>query len=99
MKRSLSQINLPANLKITKQVKNAIRTGYTWPGGYQLAIVMNDGGMICPDCGKKEWKQIAHDTLKEWKTGWDAAGVEVCYSTENDDEKISCSHCNCDLTA
>ncbi len=85
--------SLRNRLKITLAIKAAIRSPYAWPGGYQLAIVMNDGAAICPDCARKEWKQIVHDTLKGWSTGWDAALVSVLWEGEN-----HCANCNFNLT-
>jgi hypothetical protein len=85
---------LKERLKVTLEIKRAIRTGYAWPGGYKLAVVMNDGGALCTDCVRKNWGQVAHDTLKSWRTGWDAAGVQVFYEGGN-----HCDNCNCNLDA
>lgn len=85
---------LKARLAITRQVKEAIRTGYAWPGGYPLSLIMNDGGALCMDCARTEWRGIAHDTLKGWRTGWDAAGVQVLWEGGN-----RCDHCYACLDA
>lgn len=83
-----------AALSLTLKIKQAIRAGYAWPGGYPLSVICNDGEALCMDCARKEWRQIAHDTIKGWKTGWDAAGVEVLWEGGN-----TCSHCNKNLDA
>ena len=76
---------------IPKDVKTAIRDGYAWPGGYPLYIIMNDGAAIHPDCAREEYRQIAHDTVKGWKsTGWNAAGADINY----EDAHLYCDHCN-----
>lgn len=80
---------LKERLAISGQVKSAIREGYAWPGGYPLSIVMNDGGALCTGCAKAEWRNVAHDTVKGWRTGWDAAGVQVMWEGGN-----RCDHCN-----
>ena len=86
--------SLKARMAIMRQVKQAIRNPYAWPGGYQLSIIMNDGAAICPDCAKKEYRQVCHDTIKAWRTGWDAAGVDILWEGGN-----YCDHCNANLDA
>lgn len=79
---------LKERLGISKRVKDAIRQGGAWPGGYPLSIIMSDGGAVCTDCARQEWRQIAHDTIKFWKTGWNASGAEVLWEGGN-----RCDHC------
>jgi hypothetical protein len=83
------ELELKTRLAITRKAKEAIRSGYAWPGGYELALVCNDGGVLCTDCGRKEWRSIAHDTIKGYRTGWDLIGVDVLWEGEN-----HCDHCN-----
>jgi hypothetical protein len=80
---------LRARLAITRQAKEAIRAGYAWPGGYELSLVCNDGCALCTDCGRKEWRNIAEDTVKGYRTGWDITGVQVLWEGGN-----YCDHCN-----
>jgi hypothetical protein len=82
---------LAKKLKITKELKNAIRTGYAWPGGYALFTVMNDGGCLCMGCTRRNWQGIAHDTIKGWRTGWDAAGVDAMCNVDGD---LTCDNCS-----
>ena len=75
---------------IPQSVKDAIRSKYAWPGGYPLYIICDDGGCICPDCAKKEYRQIAHDTVKDWRgTGWNVIGAEINW----EDASLYCEHC------
>ena len=75
---------------IPQSVKNAIRNKYAWPGGYPLFIVCDDGAALCPDCAKKEYRQIAHDTVKNWRgTGRNAIGAEINW----EDTSLYCDHC------
>jgi hypothetical protein len=83
------RIELKERLAITRQAKEAIRSGYAWPGGYPLALICRDGGALCTDCARKEWRGIAHDTIKGWRTGWDLIGVDVLWEGGN-----YCDHCN-----
>lgn len=77
-------------MKTLDMIKQAIRDKYAWPGGYPMYLVMNDGGALCMDCAREEYRQIAHDTVKEWKTGWDCAGADVNW----EDTTLICDHCN-----
>lgn len=76
------------------QARNAARNKYAWPGGYPLAVVMADGECLCPDCTRKEWRQIVRNTLDTVRNGadrsWIAAGAEVNW--END--ALYCAQCN-----
>lgn len=74
---------LKLRMGIMRKVRDAIRNPYAWPGGYQKSVVMNDGGLLCPSCARKEHRGIAHDTLKGWRTGWDAAGVDCMWEGDN----------------
>jgi hypothetical protein len=57
---------------IPPAVKYAARRGYWWPGGYEMHTICSDGGCLCHQCTAAEWRQIAHDTVKGWASGWRA---------------------------
>lgn len=74
---------------ILQEVKDAIRHPYTWPGGYPVYVVMFDGALLCNECAKKEYKQIAHSTKHQIRDGWDAMGATILWEgTEY------CAHCS-----
>ena len=76
--------HVPAN------IKQAIRTKYAWPGGYPLFLVMSDGGALCVDCGKKEFRQIAYSPRHNLKDGWGVAAPDVNW----EDTALYCDHCS-----
>lgn len=78
---------------ILHAVKAAIRSPFAWPGGYQISIVLADGELICPECARKEFRQIARATLADSRGGWTAAGVECAWEGEN-----RCVQCSRSLT-
>jgi len=41
-----------------KELKQAIRSKYAWPGGYEIFGITSDGACLCTDCMKKEFKSI-----------------------------------------
>ena len=71
-------------------IKQAIRNGYAWPGGYRLNIVMSDGALLCTQCARENYSQIARDTVTDSRSGWAAIGAEIHW--EGDPEY--CAHCN-----
>jgi hypothetical protein len=75
-----------------RDAKVVAREKYAWPGGYALSLVMADGGVLCPECVKHEWRSIVRYTL--WnlpQSGWMAAGLAVEECPESD---VYCDHCN-----
>jgi hypothetical protein len=80
-------------VEIMRSVKDAIRMPFTFPGMYQKSIILSDGEVICPDCAKDNFRQIAHDTVKKWKTGWNSVGAECLWEGEN-----NCVECNKSLS-
>jgi hypothetical protein len=66
------------------------RERYAWPGGYELAAVTDDGGLLCSTCVRAEYRQIIHDTKHDWRnTGWRVVAV----TNESELEDVCCSHC------
>ena len=74
---------------ILEQVKRAIREPYAWPGGYPVYTIMSDGALLCPDCARSEYRQIARSTKDKARDGWHAIGADVYW--EGPDEP--CGHC------
>lgn len=75
---------------IPQSVKHAIRNKYAWPGGYPLYLVTDDCAALCCDCGKSEFRQIAHYTVKDWRgTGWNVIGTDINW----EDESLYCDNC------
>jgi hypothetical protein len=73
-----------------RQVKNAIRQPYAWPGGYPLYIVMSDGEALSCDAARDNWRSIVASTLGRWRDGWQAYGVDINY----EDTSLFCAHTN-----
>lgn len=77
-------------------LKNAIRQGYAWPGGYTLSAITFDGAALCMNCCKKNWRFVCHETLiRGWeKCGWGVQSVDVLWEGGN-----YCDQCNANLDA
>jgi hypothetical protein len=72
-----------------ESVKDAIREGHVWPGGYQLNVVMSDGNLLCTVCAKENFRGIVDSTKNGLRDGWASAGAEVFWEGGPD----SCCHC------
>ena len=84
--------------KIERDVKNnnvalkaAIRAKYTWPGGYELFGIANDGACICCDCMRENYHQIAYSRRYKIDDGWRIVAIDYA---ANYDSYIYCEHCN-----
>lgn len=77
------------NRRTINELKNAIRNPYTWPGGYPVYIVMQDGEMLCHDCARKEYQLILESTRMEDRSGWQCIGAQILWEGEE-----FCGHCS-----
>ena len=84
-----------------KRLKEAVRTGYAWPGGYELVYVTTDGSLLCNDCVRSNWYDVLCGTKRLDRSGWGISAI--CYEAVDPDttremageDYISyCAHCN-----
>jgi len=74
----------------TLKLRKAIRDKYAWPGGYPMFLVMSDGGTLCIDCSKSEYKYIAQSNRYNQNDGWKPEGIDINW----EDTTLYCDHCN-----
>jgi len=77
----------------THKVQDALRTAkhpYTWPGGYPIYNITDDGEYLCPECVLSEWYQIAPSTRNNVSDGWNIVGQDINY----EDNDAYCCHCS-----
>lgn len=68
----------------------SLRAGdWTWPGGYPLYFVTDDGGALCADCVRKELYQIIWSIRNKVSDGWRVCGLDVNY-----EDDLHCDHCD-----
>lgn len=84
-------------LAALKDAKTVARNRYAWPGGYAMFLVMTDGGCLCSDCVKAEWKNIAHSTIGGYRDGWQAAAAD-CMANVDSEDPVICDHCGKDIS-
>ena len=72
-------------------LKAAIRTKHTWPGGYELFGICDDGGVLCCNCMRENYQQIAYSRRHKINDGWRIVAIDCAV---NYDSLIYCEHCN-----
>ena len=77
----------------SRELREAIRAKYAWPGGYPMALLMSDGEPVCMDCARKEYKLIARSNRD--KSLWpDKQWRPECVFINWEDQDCYCAHCN-----
>lgn len=87
----------------SKDLKDAIRSRYGWPGGYEVFGITSDGACLCTVCMKSEFRQIVWSRLNKVDDGWRVIGIDnasnlnsEAFCNENPDSYAltACDHCN-----
>lgn len=85
----------------TKELKQAIRQPYAWPGGYEIVAIADDGAVLCMDCCRKNWKEICWSMRNRVNDGWrvvaltiEAVDAESCRDDGNEELISYCEQCN-----
>jgi len=73
-----------------KQVKQALRQPYAWPGGYPLQMATYDG-CICHKCVRKNFRAVAVDTRAGYG-GWAIQSVDILWEGEH-----ACVECGAEI--
>lgn len=73
------------------ELRKYIRAKYTFPGGYELFGICNDGAVLCCDCMRNEYNQIAYSRRYKINDDWRIVAIDCA---ANYDNHIACAHCN-----
>lgn len=74
----------------TKQLKEALRAGrYAWPGGYPTFLFTDDGGVLCHDCTRDNFRDIVDAIKSHSRNGWRVEGQAINY----EDPWLTCDQC------
>lgn len=84
----------------TKQVKELIRHPFAWPGGYEVVFICSDGGILCHNCARENWREICDSMTHNIRDGWKiesygAIGADMDYPSE--ENPLICDHCSKDF--
>ncbi len=79
-------------VSILRDVKQAIRQPYAWPGGYPKYILMADGEALSVEGAREEWRQICEAMIRRQglRDCWEVAGVDINW----EDTTLRCVHTN-----
>lgn len=80
---------------IVQQVKEFIRAPYAWPGGYPVALYMQDGECMCAKCAKDNFRLIARETKDADRSGWHAMATDVYWEGPD----MYCANCNAPIAS
>lgn len=72
------------------ELREAIRAKFAWPGGYEIFGVTGDGGTLCCDCMRKEYRQVAWSRRNNVNDGWKVDAVDCMGNVEG---PITCDNC------
>ena len=77
-----------------KPIKEAIRSKYAWPGGYQYVLVMSGGEYLCMDCARKEFRMLCKARVNPWDyPDWRAIAPDIYWEGPT----VQCCHCNAQI--
>jgi hypothetical protein len=68
------------------------RERYAWPGGYPLALVTHDGGLLCAECVTSEFHQISEAHHTRDSNGWRPYALTILEDPAPA-ESCDCDHC------
>jgi hypothetical protein len=78
---------------ILDQAREVARQPYAFPGGYRQWLLMADTGLICPECARREWRQVVRAT-KAKQTDWPDKSWRVEAIFINwEGPACTCDHC------
>lgn len=66
------------------------RECYAWPGGYPMALVVDDGALLCPKCTAENFHEISFSHRHNIDNGWRPVGLAVM---DDPDTTDTCAHC------
>lgn len=83
-------MRLPLTTEGSRLLRQLIRQHFAWPGGYEIFFITPDSEVICVDCARQHYKDIARDRRSRRNTGWLARWAET---TAELNESIACDQC------
>lgn len=65
------------------------RERYVWPGGYRLNLLTADGGVLCADCVRANYRRILESARDNLNDGW----LPEAHFVHWEGSPILCDHC------
>lgn len=83
-------MRLPLTTEGSRLLRQLIRQQFAWPGGYEIYFITYDSEVICADCARSNYREIALDRRTRTNTGWLVRWAETADWL---DESIHCDQC------
>lgn len=73
------------------QFKAVLRADrFTWPGGYPMYLICQDGEALCFECARKNAREIISAIRNRNAPDWRVTMLDINY----EDVDLECAHCN-----
>lgn len=79
-------------IKTVADLKATLRQKYTWPGGYEIVFICDDGEILCHKCVVKNLRWVIYSMRHGIKDGWGIIGSD--YLGNFEDKDTFCCYCN-----
>lgn len=70
-------------------VRFIARERFTWPGGYEICGIANDGALLCSQCVRDNYRDILYSTKHEINDGRRIIWI----TNESKMEEETCANC------
>jgi hypothetical protein len=81
----------------TADVRASLRAGkHSTVGGYATVFYTSDGGTLCHDCVRTEYRQISNAIRHKLSDGWRVVNLDAECNT---DGGATCDHCGTEVWA
>lgn len=78
--------------------RRAAENAFSFPGGYEIVSIMDDGGVLCNRCVRENYESIYKETRTPMRCGWSIAGLGLVEElTDYGHESMHCDHCGRDF--
>lgn len=79
-----------------REFKAGCREPFAWPGGYPMALVMNDGETLCYQCARENAREILteiHAVLASGSAAGDSGWIPAGWDVLLEGPAEICAHC------
>lgn len=71
------------------ELRSSLRAGdFTFPGGYPVMYITDDGGILCPDCVRDNFQSVIWSIRNQCSDGWRVWCTSISFESDE------CSHCS-----
>lgn len=86
-------MKISENRELISYVKDFAKHPFSFIGGYPKVLIMRDGGCLCSDCTKSEFKRLLEELRDECDPAWMPLSIEL----HVEGRAMTCDHCYSDI--